>query len=229
VWRSTPARTLATPHTTLSSDAPMFALVARRDVQVSVSIDSDDYFGTMMSGSWAHLKRRPATAGGKAEPVIKFTAKAEVDRLEKLLRSYIYAKVPTDQNTKRQVQKAFGDFDIDGSGCVSLTEFIKALERFGMHVAGQRPGIGGLGMDVVTSLFDKYDKDSSGAIDYKEFTAALFKSDEPSPLPPAPAGPQKGKAGIKKNLCEETACACSSARCPPVSQQYRLTRALSHS
>jgi hypothetical protein len=207
----------------------MFALVARRDVQVSVSIDSDDYFGTMMSGSWAHLKRRPATAGGKAEPVIKFTAKAEVDRLEKLLRSYIYAKVPTDQNTKRQVQKAFGDFDIDGSGCVSLTEFIKALERFGMHVAGQRPGIGGLGMDVVTSLFDKYDKDSSGAIDYKEFTAALFKSDEPSPLPPAPAGPQKGKAGIKKNLCEETACACSSARCPPVSQQYRLTRALSHS
>ena len=60
-----------------------------------------------------------------------------------------YAKVPNDQNTKRQVQKAFGDFDVDGSGTVSMSEFIKALERFGMHVAGQRPGIGGLPMDVV--------------------------------------------------------------------------------
>lgn len=173
--------------------------------EVSVSVDSDDYFGTMLAGTWAHLKRRAAD-GAKTEPVVKFTAKADVDRLEKQLRAYIYAKVPNDQNTKRQVQKAFGDFDTDGSGAVSMSEFVKALERFGMHVAGQRPGIGGLPMDVVQSLFDKYDKDSSGQIDYREFTAALFKGDEAPILPPAPEnGKQKGKAGIKKPLCDDTA------------------------
>ena len=115
--------------------------------EVSCSIDSDDYFGTMIAGTWAHLKKR--TNGGKAQPVVKYVAKADIDRLEKQLRAYIYAKVPNDQNTKRQVQKAFGDFDVDGSGAVSIGEFIKALERFGMHCAGQRPGVGGLPMDVV--------------------------------------------------------------------------------
>ena len=78
-------------------------------------------------------------------------------------------------DTKEETMKVYKMFDTDGSGAVSMSEFVKTLERFGMHVAGQRPGIGGLPMDVVQSLFDKYDKDSSGQIDYKEFTAALFK------------------------------------------------------
>ena len=168
--------------------------------EVSASIDSDDYFGTMLAGTWAHLKKR-SQAGGKAEPVVKFVAKADIERLEKLLRSYIYAKVPNDQNTKRQVQRAFSDFDTDGSGAVSMGEFVKALERFGMHTTGQRPGVGGLPMDVVQSLFDKYDKDGSGSIDYKEFCVALFAPDEPPPPPPPPPG---GKAA-KGEGCAETA------------------------
>ena len=35
-----------------------------------------DYFGTMLSGTWAHLKRR-GTDGKPNEPVVKFTAKAD--------------------------------------------------------------------------------------------------------------------------------------------------------
>ena len=37
---------------------------------------SADYFGTMLSGTWAHLKRK-GTDGKPNEPVIKFTAKAD--------------------------------------------------------------------------------------------------------------------------------------------------------
>ena len=250
--------------------------------EVSVSIDSDDYFGTMLAGkrqiapfishatcacarpiaapltratsplgapgTWAHLKKKAAD-GGKVEPVVKFTAKADIERLEAKLRAYIYAKVPNDQNTKRQVQKAFSDFDTDGSGAVSITEFIKALERFGMHCAGQRPGVGGLPMDVVQGLFDKcardprpyplrpaphrnvphslhhlrtlcdsslsvapfcpkrvrrYDRDSSGAIDYKEFTSGLFAKDDAMAAPPS--GPAPSARPTKGGgLCAETA------------------------
>ena len=78
------------------------------------------------------------------------------------------AQVPNDMNTKRAVERSFGDFDTDSSKSVSINEFIAALERYGMHVAGRRPGAGGLPMAVVQALFDKYDVDSSGSIDYKE-------------------------------------------------------------
>ena len=98
---------------------------------------------------------------------------AEHIGLEKKLRAYMYAKVPNDQNTKRAVQRAFTDFDLDGSGAVSIGEFIKALERFGMHVAGQRPGVGGLPMDVVQSLFDKYVSMSMAMATYMSMSMAM--------------------------------------------------------
>lgn len=172
--------------------------------EVSCSIDSDDYFGQMLQTTWAHLKRKGAN-GAPAGPVIKFTPKADVTRLEGLLRQYLYAKVTNDSNTKRHVMLAFQDFDTDGSGQVEFEEFVKALERFGFHVAGRRPGVGGLPVDVVQSLFDKYDRDSSGAIDYKEFTTALFAADdEAAKPPPAPPGNISGQKGKAKG-CEDTA------------------------
>lgn len=77
-------------------------------------------------------------------------------------------------NTKRAVERSFGDFDTDQSKSVTINEFIAALERYGMHVSGRRPGAGGLPMGVVQALFDKYDVDSSGTIDYKEVCAVEF-------------------------------------------------------
>ena len=89
--------------------------------EVSASIDSDDYFGTMLAGTWSHLKRK--AADGSKTPVVKFTAKAEVERLEALLRKGMYAKVQSDQNMTRQVERSFASFDTDKSGNVSLDEF----------------------------------------------------------------------------------------------------------
>lgn len=61
-------------------------------------------------------------------------------------------------------------------------------------------------MDVVQGLFDKYDADSSGSIDYKEFTQNLFAGDLVAPLPPPPpGGKSNGKAGTKNAGCAETA------------------------
>ena len=156
----------------------------------------------MLAGTWAHLKRKGAGSQPN-EPVVKFTAKADVERLEKLLRQYMYAKVPNDMNTKRAVERSFSDFDTDNSKNVSINEFIAALERYGMHVAGRRPGAGGLPMNVVQSLFDKYDIDGSGTIDYKEFTKGLFAADDKQneALPPPPPAKKVGK----RDVCEDTA------------------------
>lgn len=90
-----------------------------------------------------------------------------------------YEKTPPNTNTRRTAELAFKALDTDGSGGVTLDEFIKALERFGMHVAGMRQGLGGLPRDTVQALFNKYDSDGSGNISYKEFTDALFANEEP--------------------------------------------------
>ena len=44
-------------------------------------------------------------------------------------------KTPPNTNTRRTAELAFKALDTDGSGGVNLDEFIKALERFGMHVS----------------------------------------------------------------------------------------------
>jgi hypothetical protein len=149
--------------------------------EVSCSIDTDDYFGSMMTTTWSHLKQK--NPDGSSAPAIKFTPRADVDLLEKQLRKSIYTKTPPNTNTRRTAELAFKSLDNDGSGGVTLEEFIKALERFGMHVAGVRPGVGGLPKATVAALFAKYDADGSGSISYKEFTEALFASEEPLAQP----------------------------------------------
>ena len=64
----------------------------------------------------------------------------------------------------------------DASGSVDVHEFAKALEYLGLHTAeGGLPGVGGLPMDVVTGLFERYDNDNSGHVDYEEFCGAILK------------------------------------------------------
>lgn len=166
--------------------------------EVSASIDSDDYFGTMFASTWSHLKQK--MPDGSKVPAVKFTPRADVDRLEKQLKMSIYEKTPPNTNSKRTAELAFKALDANGSGDVDLDEFIKALERFGMHVAGQRKGVGGLPRDTVQALFNKYDADGSGNISYKEFTNALFADEEPAAQ--SVSGPPKsltGKACYKDN------------------------------
>ena len=55
-------------------------------------------------------------------------------------------KTPPNTNTRRTAELAFKALDTDGSGGVNVDEFIKALERFGMHVRKPDPSlhIGGI-------------------------------------------------------------------------------------
>lgn len=166
--------------------------------EVSASIDTDDYFGVMMTQTWSHLKQK--MPDGSKVAALKFTPRADVDLLEQKLKKSIYEKTPPNTNTKRTAELAFKALDKDGSGGVNINEFINALERFGMHVAGMRPGVGGLSKEVVQALFNKYDSDGSGSISYSEFAHALFEKDDPK-VQDAPGGAKSltGKTCYKDN------------------------------
>jgi Ca2+-binding EF-hand superfamily protein len=217
--------------------------------EVSVSIDSDDYFGTMMSTTWSHLKQKlpdgskasrscaaarasrdirqygcgnPRCAGpcpeihatcgrGLARKATSQIHLCSATQFTPGCRTHLCSlpvtspstaaadeKTPPNTNTKRTAELAFKALDTDGSGGVNLDEFIKALERFGMHVcapafsrchephyavavmlvvpraqvAGIRQGLGGLPRDTVQALFNKYDADGSGVPLFVSSTAS---------------------------------------------------------
>lgn len=61
--------------------------------------------------------------------------------------------------------RAFKYFDLNDNGSVEPDEFAKAVEKIGIQIPTQRD---------LDTLFNLYDTDGSGALSYKEFSAALF-------------------------------------------------------
>jgi Ca2+-binding EF-hand superfamily protein len=141
--------------------------------EVSASMATDDAFCSLVASTWGRLKVR-----GSDRPAVSFVPKKEVDALERLLFDASYRrKGGSAHSQERLINEAFKLFDVDGSGNVDCHEFLKAMERFGLHVRGKgKMGIGGLKESVVLALFDRYDKDASGTLDFREFSAAFLGS-----------------------------------------------------
>lgn len=60
--------------------------------------------------------------------------------------------------------KMFKFFDVQDRGSVNFAEFCRVLEKLNMYYPPEQ----------LKPLFDFYDSDSSGAVDYKEMTAAVL-------------------------------------------------------
>jgi len=61
--------------------------------------------------------------------------------------------------------KSFKYFDLNDNGTVEPDEFAKAIEKIGIQIPTQKD---------LNMLFNIYDADGSGALDYKEFSSAVF-------------------------------------------------------
>ena len=120
-------------------------------------------------------------------PVVKHVPAIEVEAVERKLRESAYQK--RNGQPARAVEHAFRNLDADGFGGVTLDQFVSALERFGLHVDGNRRGHGGLRPEVVQALFDKYDVTGSGSISYADFVRALFAEERARAVQSASAGP----------------------------------------
>ena len=60
--------------------------------------------------------------------------------------------------------KMFKYFDVMNTGSVDFTQFQRVLEKGGMYFPAEQ----------LRPLFNSYDQDSSGSLDYKEFAVAVF-------------------------------------------------------
>lgn len=58
----------------------------------------------------------------------------------------------------------FKFFDLQGKGAVTIKEFERALVKIGFQYSQPQ----------ISYLFNKYDLDGSGMLDYKEFCGAIY-------------------------------------------------------
>ena len=70
--------------------------------EVSSSIDTDDYFGAMITRCWSALKSR--TADGRFVPAVSYVSAREINNVEAILRTSIYQKAKRGMSEARTVE-----------------------------------------------------------------------------------------------------------------------------
>lgn len=88
---------------------------------------------------------------------------------EKEIKNKISLKTSGSQSEEAFIIKAFKYFDLDNSGQCSKDEWIKTLNKL---------GISGFSEQKLLEIFDLYDKNRNGELDYKEFTRILYSEDD---------------------------------------------------
>ena len=90
-----------------------------------------------------------------------------VFRFETELKDKLLQKSNAKLTEEACLIKMFKYFDIYDKGSVSLPDFMKTLEKTGLYYSEKD----------MAPLFKQYDLDGNGALDYKEFSAAIFGVD----------------------------------------------------
>jgi len=93
---------------------------------------------------------------------------------EKEIRNKLALKSNGKTGDEVILLKAFKYFDLDNSGECDKDEFLKALNKI---------GITGFNDSKLLELFDVYDENKNGSLDYKEFTKVVFDEEEEEEKP----------------------------------------------
>lgn len=88
-------------------------------------------------------------------------------KFEKELKEKLLQKSNSKTTEEATLMKMFKFFDINDSGAVNLQEFVKAMEKIGLYYNEKQ----------LAPLFQTYDRDGSGELDYQEFASIVFGSD----------------------------------------------------
>lgn len=75
-----------------------------------------------------------------------------------------------NQSEDQILTRYFKYFDLENTGLASLRDFIKTSEKIGV-VLGK--------IHDITDVFNYYDSEGSGYIDYKKFSNKVFSHEEP--------------------------------------------------
>ena len=85
-------------------------------------------------------------------------------RFEQALKDKLIQKSNAKLSEEACLMKMFKYFDIMNTGCVDFNQFQRVLEKSGMYYPEEQ----------LRPLFNSYDRDSSGSLDYQEFAMAVF-------------------------------------------------------
>jgi len=88
---------------------------------------------------------------------------------EKEIKNKLSLKSDGKQSEETILVKAFKYFDLDNSGECDKEEWIKALNKI---------GITGFNDSKLLELFEIYDSNRSGGIDYREFVQAIYGEED---------------------------------------------------
>jgi Ca2+-binding EF-hand superfamily protein len=88
---------------------------------------------------------------------------------EKEIKNKLAIKSNGKQGEETILVKAFKYFDLDNSGECEKDEWLKSLSKI---------GITGFNDEKLLQLFEAYDENKNGSLDYKEFTKVLFNDDD---------------------------------------------------
>lgn len=73
-----------------------------------------------------------------------------------------------NQSEDQIIIKYFKFFDLDGTGLATLRDFIKTIEKIGVVLAK---------IHDISEVFNYYDQEGTGSIDYKKFASHIFSQD----------------------------------------------------
>jgi hypothetical protein len=90
------------------------------------------------------------------------------ETFEKGIKAKLAQKAGGNQNEETVLLKNFKYFDLNNNGSVEPDEFAKACEKIGILIPTKQD---------LDALFNIYDKDQSGALDYREFASEIFGRD----------------------------------------------------
>ena len=88
---------------------------------------------------------------------------------EKEIRNKLAIKTNGKQSEEAILIKSFKYFDLDNSGECDREEWLKALTKI---------GITGFNEQKLLELFEAYDQNKNGSLDYKEFVGAIFNDED---------------------------------------------------
>lgn len=117
---------------------------------VSMSIPSDEYFVRMMESTWQ-------VPENDNDP----SAKKNIDYLCKEVKNRL--RDISQGGNEILVKKIFNDFDINGSGCLTIDEVTSMVAKLQISVERK----------YVRPFFKIMDKNNNGAVEFAEFEAFL--------------------------------------------------------